>query len=117
MGTSSTGEVARAYFEAWSSRQGPDEVGAFLADDFVFTAGPMRIEGRDAFLAAGQWPDNAETVLLADAYEGDQGFQLYEATNGGKNIRIAEHLRLRGGRIVASEVIADSAAFGAFMAG
>ncbi len=113
----STSEIARAYFKAWSSKQGPEVVAAFLAEDYVFSAGPMRVEGRDAFLAAGQWPENAETVLLADAYEGDRGFQLYEASNGDKTVRIAEHMTLHGDRITASEVIADSVAFGAFMAG
>ena len=113
----STSEITRAYFEAWSTKQGPEQVGQFLADDFVFTAGPMRIEGKDAFLAAGQWPENAETVLLADASAGNTAFQLYEATNGDKSVRIAEHLTMRGDKIAASEVLTDSAAFGAFMAG
>ena len=117
MGTTETAEIARAYFEAWSSRLGPDDVGRYLADDYVFTAGPMRVEGREAFLATGQWPENAETVMVADAYEADHGLQLYAATNGDKSIRIAEHLTVRDDKIVASEVIADGAAFAAFMAG
>ena len=117
MGSSATGDIARAYFEAWSGRQGKATVGAFLAEDYVFMAGPMRMEGRDAFLAAGQWPDDATTVLLADAYDDNTGFQLYEATNGANRVRIAEHMTFRDGLIATSEVITDSAAFAAFMTG
>ena len=44
-------------------------------------------------------------------------FQLYSATNGGKNVKIADHLIVRDGQLVSSEVVVDGAAFMAFMAG
>ena len=117
MGTEETRTLARGYFDAWTSGGGNDTVGAFLADAFVFSAGPMRIEGRDAFLSSGAWPDSAVTVMVAEAYDGDRAFQFYEATNGDKKVRIIEHLTVADGKIATSEVVSDSAAFGAFMAG
>jgi hypothetical protein len=45
------------------------------------------------------------------------GFQLYSGTNGGKTVRIAEHLIVRDGHLGYSEVVVDGAAFMAFMAG
>jgi hypothetical protein len=45
------------------------------------------------------------------------GFQLYSGTNGGKTVRIAEHLIVRDGHLGYSEVVVDGAAFIAFMAG
>ncbi len=115
--TDETKTVARGYFDAWTGRSGPEIVGDFLAEGFVFTAGEMRVEGRDAFLSTAGWPEAAVTVMLADVYEGDHGSQLYEATNGKRSVRIAEHLRVEDGKIVSSDIVTDGAAFGACMAG
>jgi hypothetical protein len=116
MSTEDTARVARAYFDAWSNRRGPDALRPLLAADFVFEAGPIRIEGREAFLGASEWPARARTTLVAEAYDGEHAFQLYEAVNGMARIRSAEHLVVRDGAIAASEIVGDLAAFQAFMA-
>ena len=53
---------------------------------------------------------------MAEAYDGEHAFQLYEAVNGMARIRSAEHLVVRDGAIVASEIVGDLAAFQVFMA-
>jgi hypothetical protein len=87
-----------------------------LAEHFVFDAGPIHIEGREAFLGASDWPARATTTLVAEAYGGEHAFQLYEAVNGFARIRSAEHLVVRDGAIVSSEILGDLAAFQVFMA-
>jgi ketosteroid isomerase-like protein len=116
MSTEDTARVARAYFEAWSNRRGPDALRPLLAEDFVFDAGPVRIEGREAFLGASDWPARATTTLVAEAYDGEDAFQLYQAVNGFARIRSAEHLVVRDGAIASSEIVGDLAAFQVFMA-
>jgi hypothetical protein len=116
VGTEDTARVARAYFEAWTSRRGPDILRPLLAEDFVFDAGPVHIEGREAFLGASAWPARARTTLVAEAYDGEHAFQLYEAVNGLARIRSAEHLVVRGEVIASSELVGDLAAFQVFMA-
>jgi hypothetical protein len=115
-----TARVARAYFDAWTNRKGPEALRGLMAEAFVFDSAMMHIEGRERFLAgAGSngWPEQAVTTMLADAYDGEHAFQLYVGTNGSKNVKIAEHLVIREGRLVSSEVVVDGAAFMAFMAG
>jgi hypothetical protein len=114
--TEDTARVARAYYDAWTNRRGPDALRTLLAADFVFDAGPVHIEGREAFLGASEWPARATTTLHAEAYDGEHAFQLYEAVNGMARMRSAEHLVVRDGTIVASEIVGDLAAFQAFMA-
>ena len=110
--TEATRHAARRYFDAWTSRD--SETTASLLDPaFRFTAGDMAIEGRDAFLAAGAFPSDATTTLLDEAYQGDVGFQLYEARRGDQAVLIAERLRVREGRIVDSLFVTD---MGKFMA-
>ena len=116
MSTEDTARIARAYFEAWSNRGGPDALRPLLAENFVFDAGPVHIEGREAFLGASDWPARARTTLVAEAYDGEHGFQLYEAVNGFAQIRSVEHLVVRDGAIAASEIVGDLAAFQSFMA-
>ena len=114
--TDETARIARAYFDAWSSRRGPDALRPMLAEDFVFDAGPVHIEGREAFLGASEWPARARTTLVAEGYDGEHAFQLYEAVNGMARIRSVEHLVVRDGVIAASEIVGDLAAFQVFMA-
>jgi hypothetical protein len=116
MSTAETARVARAYFDTWSNRRGADALRPLLAEDFVFDAGPIHIEGREGFLGASEWPARATTTLVAEAYEGEHAFQLYEAVNGMARIRSAEHLVVREGVIAASEIVGDLAAFQVFMA-
>ena len=116
MSTDDTARVVRAYFAAWSERRGPDALRPLLAETFVFDAGPIHIEGREAFLGAAEWPARARTTLVAEAYDGEHAFQLYEAVNGTARIRSAEHIHVRDGVIVAAEIVGDLAAFQVFMA-
>ena len=116
MSTADTARVARAYFEAWSNRRGPDALRPLLAETFVFDAGPVHIEGREAFLGAAEWPARARTTLLAEAYDGERAFQLYAAVNGTARVRSVETLLVRDGVVVASEILGDLAAFQVFMA-
>ncbi len=97
MSGSDTRTVASRYFDAWTSRQGAEVLRPLMAEDFTFQAGPQRIEGREAFLAAGGWPEGATTTMQSEAYEGDEAFQLYEAVNGDRQIRVVEHLTVRDG--------------------
>lgn len=108
--TTTTQQVARAYFEAWTT-QDSDAVRSMLADDFRFQAGDMMIEGRDAFLDAGAFPDDAMTALVTEAYQGDVGFQLYDATRGDLTVRIVEILTVRDGRLASSQFVTDMGAF------
>jgi ketosteroid isomerase-like protein len=110
-----TQTVARRYFDAWTSRDS-ETVAALLSPDFRFTAGDMTIEGRDAFLASGAFPADATTTMVAEAYQGDVGFQMYDATRRDRTVRIVEQLTVRDGRLVSSTFVADMAAFAAFVA-
>ena len=116
MSTEDTARVARAYFDAWTNRRGPETLRPMLAEGFVFDAGAVHIEGREAFLGAAGWPARATTTIHAEAYDGEHAFQLYEAVNGLERIRSAEHLVVRDGAIASSEIVGDLAAFQAFMA-
>jgi hypothetical protein len=49
--------------------------------------------------------------MVAEAYQGDVGFQLYEATRGARTIRVVEQLTVRDGRIASSVFVTDLAAF------
>ena len=113
---SDTRRIARGYFDAWISKNAAG-VHAALAPDYEFTAGQMHIKGRDAFLAGASFPPNATVRMVAEAYDGETAFQMYDATNGNKTARIVEQLTVRDGAIVASTIVTDQAAFGAFMQG
>ena len=111
----STQEIARRYFDAWTSGDS-EMVAATLAPDFRFTGGGMEIEGRDAFLSGGAFPEDASTTMVAEAYQGDVGFQMYDARRGDRSVRIVEQLTVRDGQIASSTFVTDMAAFGAFVA-
>jgi ketosteroid isomerase-like protein len=110
---SSTQQVARRYFDAWTSGDG-DTVAALLSPTFSFAAGDMRIEGRDAFLDSGAFPRDATTTMVAEAYQGDVAFQMYDATRGARTIRVVEQLTVRDGRIASSVFVTDMAALASF---
>jgi hypothetical protein len=114
--TEDTQRIAKGYFEAWTSRDS-QTTASLLHPDFMFRAGEMAVEGRDAFLAAGAFPADATTTMLDEAYQGETGFQLYESKSGDRSVLIAERLRVRDGMIVESMFVTDMAAFGAFMGG
>jgi ketosteroid isomerase-like protein len=111
---SDTRQVARRYFDAWTSSEG-DTVAALLAPDFSFVAGDLRIDGREAFLAGGAFPRDATVTMVAEASEGDVAFQLYDASRGDRTIRVVEQLTVRDGQIASSVFVTDMAAFMAFV--
>jgi ketosteroid isomerase-like protein len=113
--TAETQDVARRYFAAWTSRDGKT-VASLLSDDFQFVGGE-RVLGREAFLSAGAFPADAETKMIAEAYQSEVGFQLYDSTRNGRSVRIVECLRVRGGRIVSSTSVTDMTAFLSFVQG
>jgi ketosteroid isomerase-like protein len=110
---SDTRQVARRYFDAWTSGDS-DTVAALLAPDFSFAAGDLRIDGREAFLAASAFPRDATVTMVAEASEDDVAFQLYDASRGDRIIRVVEQLTVRDGQIASSVFVTDMAAFMAF---
>jgi SnoaL-like domain len=110
----STEKIARRYFEAWTSRDTPTSA-SLLAEDFKFTAGDMSFQGRDAFLDQGSYPQDAKTTLVAEAYQGEIAFLMYDASRGEHTVRIVEQLRVSDGLIQSSAFVADMTAFMAFM--
>ena len=71
---------------------------------------------RDVFLASGAFPSDATVTMIAEAYQDDVAFQLYDATRGDRTIRVAEQLTVRDGRVASSNFVTDMAAFAAFAA-
>ncbi len=112
-----TASIARTYFDTWSTRGGPDALRELMAEDFTFRAGELVVEGREQFLAFGGWPEHAVTELVAQAVDGSNAIQVYEATNGDVTVKIADHLTVENGRVASSDTICDGATFQAFMAG
>jgi ketosteroid isomerase-like protein len=112
--TGSTEETARKYFRGWMSGDGAT-VAALLAPDFTFAAGDLSIEGREAFLTAGAFPRDARTTMVAQAYQGETAFTLYDATRGPHTVRVVEQLTVRDGVIRSSTFVADMAAFMALL--
>jgi hypothetical protein len=111
---SHTQQVARCYHDAWTSGDS-NTVARLLSPNFRFAAGDTRIDGREAFLDGGAFPSDATVTMVAEAYQDDVAFQLYDATRGGRTIRVVEHLTVRDGRITSSEFVTDMAAFAAFV--
>ena len=66
-------------------------------------------------MTAEPFPWDATTTMVAEAYQGDVGFQLYEATRGARTIRVVEQLTVRDGRIASSVFVTDLAAFTGFV--
>ena len=117
--TEQTQDIARRYFAAWTSRDS-DTVRGLLAEDLRFaftTAGTMVVEGRDAFLSGEAWPEGVKTTLLAEAYQGDTAFQMYEARNGSAELRVVEKFVVRDGRIADIVFVTDGTAYERFRAG
>ena len=52
--------------------------------------------------------------MVAEAYQDDVVFQLYDATRGDLTIRVAEQLTVRDGRITSSNFVTDTAALASF---
>lgn len=112
---SDTQQIARRYFDAWTTGDSSTVI-KLLAPTFRFTAGNLAIDGRDTFLNSGSFPKDATTTMLAEAYQGDIAFQMYDATRGSHHVRIVEQLTVHDGQIVSSTFVTDPAAFTAFLA-
>jgi ketosteroid isomerase-like protein len=110
---SDTQHVARRYYDAWTSGDS-NTVAALLSPVFRFTAGDLSIDGREAFLDSGAFPRDATVSMVAEAYQGEVAFQMYDATRGDRSIRVVEQLTVRDGQIISSNFVADMAAFAAF---
>jgi hypothetical protein len=111
---SHTQQLARRYFDAWTSGD-TDTVATVLAPDFHFAAGDLTIDGREAFLDSGAFPKDATVTMVAEAYQDDVGFQMYDASRGEATIRIVEQLTVRDGTIVSSAFVTDMGAFATFI--
>ena len=105
-----TERIARSYFKAWTRRD-TEATRALLAEDFHFAASDVRVEGRDAVLEAGAFPDDATTRMVAAAYQGDVAFQMYDASKGDRTVRIVEQLSIRDGHVASSIFVTDMTAF------
>jgi hypothetical protein len=112
--TAMTQTVVDRYFKAWTSRDS-ETVRELLAEDFVFSGMGQQLQGRDVFLSAGAFPADARTELVAQACQGPIAFQLYDSHRGTTSVRIAEQLTVKDGKITASALVTDAAAFMAFM--
>jgi ketosteroid isomerase-like protein len=111
--TEKTAEVARAYFRAWTHSD-PEGVAKALAEDFVFESPMITMRGRQTMLDSQAWPSGATTTMVAEAYQDDHGFQMYDATSAGNTVRITEHLEVQDGQLARTTVVVDQAAFRTF---
>jgi hypothetical protein len=109
-----TQQIARRYYDAWTAGDSAT-VAALLSPDFRFVAGDMTIDGPDAFLASGAFPEDATTTMRAEAYQDGIAFQMYDAARGDKTVRIVEQLTVRGQMIASSVFVTDTAAFMSFV--
>jgi ketosteroid isomerase-like protein len=106
---SHTQQIARRYYDAWTAGD-TNTVATLLSPNFHFAAGDRRIDGREAFLDSGAFPRDATTTVVAEAYQDDVAFQMYDATRGDRTIRVVEQLTVRDGMIASSVFVTDTAA-------
>jgi hypothetical protein len=114
MSTEETQRVWRRYFDALTSLD-RETAAATLDPGLHPPAGEMQIRGRGAFLAAAALPTDAETAMVAEAYQGEVGFQIYDSSRGNRTVRIVDRLTVGDGAIVSSTTVSYGAAFMAFM--
>jgi hypothetical protein len=50
-------------------------------------------DGREAFVDSGAFPRDATITMVAEVYQDDVAFQLYDATRGDRTMRVVEQLR------------------------
>jgi hypothetical protein len=91
-----------------------DTVATMLSPDFRFEAGGNSIDRRDAFLDRGAFPADATVTMVAEAYQSEVGFQMYDATRGDRTVRVVEQLTVHDGQITSSVFVTDTATFAAF---
>jgi hypothetical protein len=103
--------VAKAYYQAWSTRD-LGNVGRYLADDLKVEVPINSYSGKADFLEAVQRTaqHTASVALLAEFAEGDQAMLLYDMTLPFGRLRVAEHFTISGGKIHRLRQIHDTAA-------
>ena len=116
MTTTDTRTAAQTYHAGWTSGSGAEAMRPVMAEGFTFTMGEMRIEGRESFLEGGGWPQGATVTMVAEAYDGDHGFQLYQCEADDRAVTMCEHFTVSDGTIASIELVVDHAALGAFLA-
>ena len=108
--------LAQKYFAAWTSRNRED-VAALLDEDlrFTLTTGfTVEVNGREAFLSGEAWPEGVDVALIDEAYQGESGFQMYDARHKDATLRVIERLVVRDDKIVAIDLLTDQGAYDRF---
>ncbi len=114
--TNETQIVARRYFQAWTTGDS-ETVRQLLAEDlhFSFTTNTIvEVQGRDAFLSGEAWPEGVQTTLIAEAYQDETAFQMYEARNRAATLCVVEKFVVRDGRISDIIFVTDHLAYQEF---
>jgi hypothetical protein len=68
-------------------------------------------------VSSNAFPPDATTEMVAEAYQDEVGFQMYDATRAEQTVRIVEQLTVRNGLIVSSTFVTDMTSFTAFLSG
>lgn len=117
--TMETEEVAKQYFAAWTVRDS-EKVKALLDENLTFSFvadAVFVIQGRDKFLSGEAWPEGVDVTIVAEAYQNETAFQMYETRNGTAVLRVVEKFVVRNGRISDIVFVTDQAAYAKFKAG
>ena len=99
-------EVVRACLNAYAT-QDKAAIEALLADDYHFTSPMDNALDRAAYMRIC-WPHSKDFTafeIVHEVADGDVAFTTYEASmKGGHRFRNTERNRVRGGKLVATEV-------------
>jgi hypothetical protein len=100
MSDSKTLSVARAYHQAWSTRDLAN-VGRYLAEDLRVEVPINSYSGRDDFLEALKRTaqHTSSVTMLAEFADGEEAMLLYDMTLPIGELRVAEHFTISGGKI------------------
>jgi ketosteroid isomerase-like protein len=113
-----TRQIVRAYFDAWT--QGDvAAVGQYLADDLSFSGSVKSLNSAaDYLVALGNFRKLVTngTDLISELYGESEATLVYESQTVAGTIRLAEHIRLSGGKISSILLIFDPTALLAFKA-
>ncbi len=117
---SNASDIFNRYLQAFTSGDG-EAASALIADDFVFQGPLLQTETKAAFLeGAGKLgPIVRGFKMLRQFGDGDEVCSIYdfeiETPKGKGSITMSEWSRVRGGKLVSSRLLFDTAAFGALM--
>jgi hypothetical protein len=116
----SNADVFRTYLERFTAGD-TDRAAELLADDFSFTGPVLQADSKAAFLAgsAALAPIVRGCVMHHQWVDGDQVCSFYdfevETPVGAGSIPMAEWSVVRGGKLVSSRLVFDTAAMAALM--